>query len=96
MTTREKELIAIGVSYAVNCDPCIRYHWQVGKEAGVTIDEAQEAIKIAEMVNRGAKLRMLDIVEETLGQSVKFDNVEAPAGCGCPEEEAGPTEPCGC
>ena len=96
MTTRERELIAIGISYAINCDPCIKYHWQVGKEAGITGEEAREAVKIAKMVVNGAGLRMTDVVEDLFGNPVESETTAIPDGCGCAETKAENQENCGC
>jgi AhpD family alkylhydroperoxidase len=96
MTTRERELIAIGISYAINCDPCINYHWHVGKEAGVTEEEAREAVKIARMVANGASLRMTDVVEELFGNPAESETAPVPDGCGCADTEEKSEEDCGC
>jgi len=78
-----KELIAIGASAAVNCRPCLEYHWSQGKEAGITIKEALEAAEVGLMVNRGAAAKTKGYVSEVLtGESGQEQSAES-GGCGC-------------
>jgi len=96
MTTREKELIAIGVSYAINCDPCIRYHWLVGKEAGVTGEDAREAMRVAQIVQDASKLRMDDVAETLFGNMETGEAQKKPEVCGCQNITTSSETGCGC
>lgn len=44
---KNKELIAIAVSVARKCKPCIISHLEVGIQAGITREELVEAVNIA-------------------------------------------------
>lgn len=54
MDARSKELIAIGASVTANCVPCLRFHVNKAREAGVAETEIQEAVRVGRMVRRGA------------------------------------------
>jgi AhpD family alkylhydroperoxidase len=41
-----KELIALGISVAVNCESCMQWHLEQAKEAGATSSEILEAIEV--------------------------------------------------
>ncbi len=52
LTLKQRELAAIGASLASNCIPCIKYHVQKGREAGLTDEEIAEAVEIADTVRQ--------------------------------------------
>jgi AhpD family alkylhydroperoxidase len=54
MNKKIEEMIALGVAYGVNCQPCMEYHKQKAIEAGLTKEEMQTAIQVAESVKTGA------------------------------------------
>ncbi len=54
MDMKVEEMIAIGAAYAVNCLPCMEFHKQKAIEAGLTKEEMQAAIQVAEAVKTGA------------------------------------------
>jgi AhpD family alkylhydroperoxidase len=54
MNKRIEEMIALGVAYAVNCQFCMEYHKKRAIEAGLTKEEMQAAIQVAEGVKTGA------------------------------------------
>ena len=47
---RQKELAAIGASVGANCRPCIEHHVAAGREAGLSEQELEDAIAVAEAV----------------------------------------------
>ena len=53
---KTKELIALAVSSAIRCEPCIETHLQKAKVAGATPDEIKEAVYVAAAVNAGSTL----------------------------------------
>ena len=55
---KTKELIAIGASVAVNCQPCLQYHVAKAKEAGACDDGITDAVAVAKMVRKGAMSEM--------------------------------------
>ena len=47
LTCLQKELIAIGISVAINCESCIEWHIKQAIESGATEAEIIEAIEVA-------------------------------------------------
>lgn len=54
MDDRTKELIAIGVSVGVHCQPWLDYHLGRAREMGIGEDEIKEAVEVGLMVDKGA------------------------------------------
>ena len=52
LTDRDRELVAIGASIGSNCVPCIAFHVGKAREAGLTADEIEAAVTLAEEVRR--------------------------------------------
>ena len=72
-----KELIAIGVSIGVHCQPCLAFHLEKAKELGIGEEDIQEAIQIGHMVEQGATTAMKKYERLLLGQT------QAPSGPCC-------------
>jgi AhpD family alkylhydroperoxidase len=53
LDTRTKELIALGISVAVRCDPCIAYHSKAAVRAGATEAEVAETLGLAVYMGAG-------------------------------------------
>jgi AhpD family alkylhydroperoxidase len=81
MDERFKELIAIGASAAVNCQPCLRHHLGECDRLGIGRDEAAAAAEVGMMVNRGAASRTRSHVRELLGGT--DESAGGQGGCGC-------------
>jgi len=62
----EKELIAIGIATAIQCEPCIRLHVKKCLEAGATREQIMEAVSVAVMMAGGPAYTHLGMVVETL------------------------------
>lgn len=54
LDARLKELIAVGVSIAANCSPCLQVHATKAKENGASELEVKEAINTGKTVRNGA------------------------------------------
>lgn len=54
MDSRVKELIAVGTSVAVHCQPCLKLHVSKAQESGAHEQEILEAIAVGKMVAKGA------------------------------------------
>ena len=54
MDKKTEEMIAIGVAYGINCLGCMEYHKSKGIEVGLTEEQMQAAVRIAEQVKAGA------------------------------------------
>jgi 4-carboxymuconolactone decarboxylase len=83
LTLRQRELSAIGASLASNCIPCIKYHVQKGREAGLTDEEIVEAIEVADAVRRVPSRRVQEAAQAALGHdSPRTANAEGKPACG--------------
>ena len=68
LTVREKSLIALAVSHAVQCPYCIDAYSKDALEKGSNLDQMTEAIHVAAAIRGGASLvhgvQMLNHVDE--------------------------------
>lgn len=56
LTTKVKELIALGIAIAVHCDGCISYHIHDALKAGASKDEILETIGVAVLMGGGPSM----------------------------------------
>lgn len=82
MDKKVEEMIALGAAYALNCKPCMEVHHQLAAEAGVTQEEMQEAIRVADAVKEGAGKKNREFAESIFGGSVKAERC-CPVGSAC-------------
>ena len=54
LSTKFKELMAVGITHVTQCDACIAYHTRKAKEAGATDEEIAEAVFVAMELRAGA------------------------------------------
>jgi len=66
LSVREKELVALGISLAIRCEPCIRLHVQKCLAAGATKEQLFEAAEVAVMMGGGPAFTHLGVVIETV------------------------------
>lgn len=66
LTTKEKELIALGIGVAMHCPPCIRAHTQKCLEAGTTRQQILEAASVAVVMAGGPAYVHIPVVLDTL------------------------------
>lgn len=68
LSKREKNLIALAVSHALQCPYCIDAYTSASLESGSDIDEMTEAVHVASAIRGGAALvhglQMLEQVEK--------------------------------
>ena len=53
LSVKTKELIAVGVSAATNCESCIQWHTEYAIKAGATPQEVLEALEVAIEIGGG-------------------------------------------
>jgi len=82
MDDKRKELIAVGASAAVNCRPCMEYHLNLAREAGVSAEETDDALEIGLMVNRGAASGTKKYVEDLKSGVAEKESMNV-SGSGC-------------
>jgi len=68
LTVREKELIAIGIAVAKQCEPCIKLHVQKCLDAGAVREEILEASGVAVMMGGGPAYTHVPMVIEALDE----------------------------
>jgi 4-carboxymuconolactone decarboxylase len=56
LTVREKALIALAVSHAVQCPYCIDAYTKSSLESGADLDQMTEAVHVAAAIRGGASL----------------------------------------
>lgn len=81
MDKKIEEMIAIGVAYGINCIPCMEYHKKKAIKAGLTEEEMQAVIKIAEMVKTGAANKTISVAKELFGDAEGSSDCSAGSTC---------------
>lgn len=66
VSMKHKELIALGISVAVRCERCIRFHIERSLAAGCSKKEILEAASVAVMMQGGPAYTTLAVVFENL------------------------------
>ncbi len=68
LSTVEEEFVAIGAAMAANCEPCLVYHVRKAREAGVTDEQLQAAVALAQKVKEAPTRLMLARANRILAQ----------------------------
>jgi AhpD family alkylhydroperoxidase len=76
LSTKIKELIAIGISAAVNCESCIQWHTEYAIKAGATKEEVLEALEVAMEIGGGRAIATARLALEVLD---KLENKDYPS-----------------
>jgi AhpD family alkylhydroperoxidase len=66
LSLKEKELIIVGISVTIRCEPCIRIHVKKALEAGAKPEQILEAASVAVVMGGGPATTYLPIVIDTL------------------------------
>lgn len=80
LNPREHELVALGAALASNCVPCIEFHIQEARKAGLNDAEIAEAIELADKIKRVPAKKVLDAASQTLLTPAK-EQTAAPGAC---------------
>ena len=78
LSSRERELVALGAALASNCVPCIEYRVPAARKAGLSDSQIEEAVRLAEKV-RQVPARM--VLESALARV--RESGPGTVGCGC-------------
>jgi AhpD family alkylhydroperoxidase len=76
LDTKTKELIALGISVAVRCDPCVAFHAEAAHRQGATREEVLETIATAIYMGAGPSVMYAAKALEAFDQ---FNAVPRPA-----------------
>lgn len=79
---RTVELIALGASVAVNCQPCLQFHINEALKVGITELEIKEAIQVGRTVRKGAAHKMDQFVSTMIEDELIISRGGS-EGCGC-------------
>jgi len=52
LSFRDRELVALGAALASNCEPCVEYHVAEALKAGLTANEINAAITLADKIRQ--------------------------------------------
>ncbi|MDK2796286.1 MAG: hypothetical protein PWQ58_1485 [Archaeoglobaceae archaeon] len=66
LSVKEKELIAVGISVAIRCSPCIKYHASKALDAGAKKEEIIEAATVALLMRGGPAIPYIEELIEFL------------------------------
>jgi AhpD family alkylhydroperoxidase len=70
---RSRELVALGISVAVRCDPCIAYHAEGALKAGASRAEIAEALAMAVYMGAGPAVMYAAKALEAVDQIAAHD-----------------------
>lgn len=70
LTIKQKELVAMGIAVAEQCEPCIKLHVQKCLDAGAAREEILEAAGVAVMMGGGPAYTHIPMVIEALDELV--------------------------
>lgn len=79
LDVKTRELVAIGAAVVANCRPCLDYHAQEARKAGVSNGEMADAAAIARMVRKAVAENMDEYAGEKL--SGKAPEHAVPSAC---------------
>ncbi|MGZ8159371.1 MAG: carboxymuconolactone decarboxylase family protein [Methylobacter sp.] len=71
MDKKIEEMIALGVAYALNCQPCLEFHKRKATELGLTDDEMCWAIQVGENVRNGANAKTREVAKRLFDAEIK-------------------------
>jgi AhpD family alkylhydroperoxidase len=71
MSTRHKELVAIGASVTAHCQSCLTWHLDKARQSGASDREIDMAVSIGKAVQKGSVSAMELFINEQQGKCVK-------------------------
>lgn len=80
LSEKTKELIAVSISVAIRCQPCIQNHVPAAVKMGNSRDEILEAISVAIMMGGGPAYAYASEAIELLNSLPQKKSSEAPQG----------------
>ncbi|MHC4507707.1 MAG: carboxymuconolactone decarboxylase family protein [Planctomycetota bacterium] len=83
MDKKVEEMIALGVSYGINCTFCMEYHKKKAVEAGLTEEEMLAVLSVAEQVKTGAASKTKAVAKQLFGEPEENECCSSDSPC-CP------------
>jgi AhpD family alkylhydroperoxidase len=81
LSTKERELTAIGAAIASNCIPCIEYHVPQARNAGLSDSQILEAVRLADKVRQTPARKVLETAKALLEESPERDKRQSEGSC---------------
>ncbi len=92
LSTKHKELVAIGASVTGHCQSCLTWHLDKARQSGASDKEIDMAVSIGKAVQKGSVAAMESFINEQRGQRIpahesicqpKDLQVKTDGSCGC-------------
>lgn len=85
-TPQVAELIAISAAIASHCEPCFKHHYDKARKLGVSVEDMQRAVDLAQHVKDTSAQAVLDLARHYLDSPVHHasaakDTANASSGC---------------
>ena len=91
LSSAERELVAIGAALASNCVPCIEFHIPEARKAGLSDQQINEAVGLADKVRQVPAQKVLAAAGRLLPQAETRTHAEQSAcGAALPATEVKP------
>ena len=89
-TEAVSELVAIGAAIASNCEPCFKFHYDKARKLGVSVDDMQRAVSVAQAVKEAPARAVLDLATrflqtDAVQPSAVADSDASTSGCCTPQ-----------
>ncbi len=69
LTSRERELVALGAAMGSNCVPCVEYHIRESQRTGLTDLEISAAIELADKVRQVPARKVREAAEKLVSKA---------------------------
>lgn len=66
LSSRDRELVALGAALASNCVPCVEFHVPAARQAGLSDAEITEALGVADKIRQVPAAKVLDAARAQL------------------------------
>jgi len=84
LSSRERELVALGAAMGSNCVPCVEYHIPESRKVGLTDPEIHAAIQHADKIRQVPARKTLQAAMKLLPCAADdVRNAATSEGCGC-------------
>jgi alkylhydroperoxidase/carboxymuconolactone decarboxylase family protein YurZ len=68
MDERTRLLVSLGAAVAANCVPCFEHFLGKTEGAGLTSEEIQEAVEVADQIKNGARINVMSSIRAMIGE----------------------------
>lgn len=80
LSAGQRELVALGAALGSNCVPCIEYHVPEARKAGLSDEQINEAIRLADTVRQVPARKVLSAALGLLPKADAETNADQRAG----------------